>query len=110
MSSKMLRQKPGLLWALCFFSSLIVRQSSGLTFTDTLDDLSKTYNHSSGLFIDDSNPQNANGDAARVARNNTNNSPAEFLEYNFSGIQQVTAYAIFFPYNDPIVDFKFYVS
>jgi RHS repeat-associated protein len=77
------------------------------SLVDNLDDWSKVSYHSSGLVLD-TNVADLLEDDCRVARNNTNTSPAECLIYYCPNITKLIVTGLY--YNSSIVNFRFYTS
>jgi len=80
--------------------------NSGSTIIDTLDNWSKTYEHSSNLTFDTSNSQYANGDSSRVIRTTATN---QYVIWRQPGMTSFQAIAYFWP-EEPVKPFSIYTS
>ncbi|MDI4647840.1 GH39 family glycosyl hydrolase [Cohnella hashimotonis] len=77
--------------------------------TDHLNDWSKAATHSAGLAFDTSNAS-ALGDASRAMRTGTSGSPAEYITYHRSHVNELQAVGLFATDQEAIRDFSFYAS
>ena len=86
--------------------SNVYQATSRSTVIDTLDDWSKTYEHSSNLIFDTTNSQYTNGDSSRVIRTSSSN---EYIIWKQPGMTSFQAIAYFWP-EEAVKHFSIYTS